>query len=489
MPTHPWQDHYPSLNLTPTATEAEIKTAYRKIAVKYHPDRQAQKTKMEKQKASDIFAAAASAHAFLSDLVKRVIYDGSYSRKKEQARKGLEGVVMDEMPRDDEDDASGENGGKMRSAKSKAGGGMGSAPRSQPGNSRRPRTYTRPTATATTRPSTSKTKTSPSSSRPDAGMPIPPATSTTPPHFTEDFILPLDRPFPDWERLNRPPFAGMGGSNFAGLGGLGFGGGGGMERRGRGKSKQNGATPGMSRGGLYDFSSGMGGRDSVRTSGSSFVPLGMSGMSPIPMIRPRRLFADPQLRNRTRDDVSTDQNTPERRLFTEALTHYKTATAAKKSAASSAKATVMSLHSESDTKDARYKIDRYETAFEDYALATRRFGEVCNEYRTVLRRDGCNIPNKAKVEEVEQGLREDLEEDLERWRGEVGKRKSGGEEGAIVRKIGGERSGMLRGRGSRTIDERSKKKLEESKAVILSMSVQLCSPREGKRDSGEKEGA
>jgi len=64
------RDYYEILEVTQTSTEQEIKSSYRRLALKHHPDRnQGDKTAEEK------FKEAAEAYAILSDGEKRARYD------------------------------------------------------------------------------------------------------------------------------------------------------------------------------------------------------------------------------------------------------------------------------------------------------------------------------------------------------------------------------------------------------------------------------
>ena len=64
------RDYYEVLGVQRTATEQEIKSAYRKLALKFHPDR----NPGDKQ-AEDKFKEAAEAYAVLADTDKRHMYD------------------------------------------------------------------------------------------------------------------------------------------------------------------------------------------------------------------------------------------------------------------------------------------------------------------------------------------------------------------------------------------------------------------------------
>jgi len=64
------RDYYEVLEVTRTATEVEIKSAYRKLAMKYHPDRNP-----GDKAAEDKFKEAAEAYAILADAEKRSLYD------------------------------------------------------------------------------------------------------------------------------------------------------------------------------------------------------------------------------------------------------------------------------------------------------------------------------------------------------------------------------------------------------------------------------
>ena len=57
------RDYYEILGVSKTATDAEIKSAYRKMAVKYHPDRQQDKSEAEKKQAEELFKEAAEAYS------------------------------------------------------------------------------------------------------------------------------------------------------------------------------------------------------------------------------------------------------------------------------------------------------------------------------------------------------------------------------------------------------------------------------------------
>ena len=64
------RDYYEILGVTKSATKDEIKTAYRKLAMKYHPDRNP-----DNKEAEDKFKEAASAYEVLSSDEKRAQYD------------------------------------------------------------------------------------------------------------------------------------------------------------------------------------------------------------------------------------------------------------------------------------------------------------------------------------------------------------------------------------------------------------------------------
>ncbi|MDY3912386.1 MAG: molecular chaperone DnaJ [Sodaliphilus sp.] len=69
------RDYYEVLGVSKNATPDELKKAYRKLAIKYHPDRQQGKTDAEKKEAEEKFKEAAEAYDVLSHPDKRQRYD------------------------------------------------------------------------------------------------------------------------------------------------------------------------------------------------------------------------------------------------------------------------------------------------------------------------------------------------------------------------------------------------------------------------------
>lgn len=70
-------DHYKTLGLRRTATKLEIKEAFRRCALRFHPDRHSQSTKQVRDGASVKFKQASEAYEVLIDDLKRADYDFS----------------------------------------------------------------------------------------------------------------------------------------------------------------------------------------------------------------------------------------------------------------------------------------------------------------------------------------------------------------------------------------------------------------------------
>lgn len=69
------KDLYSILGVNKNATDDEIKKAYRKLALKYHPDKWGDKSETEQKKAEETFKEISEAYSVLSDKNKRQSYD------------------------------------------------------------------------------------------------------------------------------------------------------------------------------------------------------------------------------------------------------------------------------------------------------------------------------------------------------------------------------------------------------------------------------
>src|SRR5215472_19325208 len=77
------RDYYKVLDVPKTTTEAEIKKAYRRLAMKHHPDRNP-----NDKEAEELFKEAKEASEVLTDQHKRAIYDQHGHAGLEAAARG-----------------------------------------------------------------------------------------------------------------------------------------------------------------------------------------------------------------------------------------------------------------------------------------------------------------------------------------------------------------------------------------------------------------
>jgi DnaJ-class molecular chaperone len=83
------EDYYQILEISKNATEQDIKKAFRRLAVKYHPDKNPNSD-------GEMFKKITEAHEILSDPNKRKIYD-THGKKGLEAMNGMNGMNMNEF--------------------------------------------------------------------------------------------------------------------------------------------------------------------------------------------------------------------------------------------------------------------------------------------------------------------------------------------------------------------------------------------------------
>merc|ERR1712137_133347 len=91
------KDYYKILNVSRSATEPQIKTAYRKAALKWHPDRWSGKDQAEQDNAEKQFKDVGEAFAVLSDPQKKQRYDNGESLEDMQGGGGMNSADINDI--------------------------------------------------------------------------------------------------------------------------------------------------------------------------------------------------------------------------------------------------------------------------------------------------------------------------------------------------------------------------------------------------------
>ena len=92
------RDYYEVLGVSKNATDQDIKSAFRKLSRKWHPDMQAGKSDADKKAAEEKFKEIAEAYEVLSDKDKRANYD-QFGFDGQHMQSGFNGFNMSDFMR------------------------------------------------------------------------------------------------------------------------------------------------------------------------------------------------------------------------------------------------------------------------------------------------------------------------------------------------------------------------------------------------------
>lgn len=92
-------DYYSLLEVEPTASVAEVRAAFRRFALKYHPDRHAGSEPAKIERATRIYRRGSEALETLVDPTRRKAYDIVLARGEMRLTQDAQSVVEELAPR------------------------------------------------------------------------------------------------------------------------------------------------------------------------------------------------------------------------------------------------------------------------------------------------------------------------------------------------------------------------------------------------------
>ena len=89
-------DPYHILGVPCTATAAEIRSAYRRLAIQHHPDKQ--RTPEDKERVTPLFVKISNAYELLSDVDERALYDRRQQQQQQSAAAAVDASFTHHHP-------------------------------------------------------------------------------------------------------------------------------------------------------------------------------------------------------------------------------------------------------------------------------------------------------------------------------------------------------------------------------------------------------